>query len=93
MEKLNYSYIDKNNPERDLGDPNFKMKMRIYLGETFSKARILASKKLSDKLRELYDVEIKTMIEAPATPELNEKRNKLTLETEALIRKDLGVKN
>lgn len=93
MEVINYSYLRENGLEKAGGDLFLIENIILELGQCLSKARILASKKLSNELREFYDIETQFLKNSGSMEELRIKRLKLVSKIEELIRKDLGIKN
>ena len=86
---INSSYIyEKDNLPALLSDPNYKTKMKIRVGKLFSQGRLLADKGLSDKLRELFNLECKTW-DDPNHPAPDLERVKVAHEIEDLMKREI----
>ena|SRR5688572_2778925 len=79
-----------------LKNPIFKTRMRLRIGELFGPGRLLGSSYLSEKLRDLYDLEVEiwdVLDTDKDMTEINKKRADLALEVEALMREEMGIKD
>src|SRR5581483_7600248 len=93
MGVLNYSFLKGQDLNTFLADKHFRTKFTIHIADCFSRARILATASLRQKLYELYGVESKLWEpeNTAQNPELTAKRTQLALDVEVLIRQELGI--
>ena len=58
LTELGGLFIDSENLINDLSNPTYNLKFELRLGRILAPARLIASNKLEEKLRELYDKEV-----------------------------------